>query len=125
MKKSKVKNDIFLIIAIIAVAIAALSLFAVFSKPGDYVVVNIDGIEANRYPLSDNLKTDIITGDGNINTLVIEDGRAYVSYADCPDKICVSHRKISRDGESIVCLPHKLVISIEKVKNKTLLSWRK
>ncbi len=114
MKNSKVKNDAFLIIAIIAVAIVGLILFLFLSNPGDWVVVNIDGVESSRYLLSENLETDIITGDGNINTLVIKDGYAYVSYADCPDKICVSHRKISRDGETIVCLPHKLVISIEK-----------
>ncbi len=32
--------------------------------------------------------------------------------ADCPDKVCVGMRRISKSGETIVCLPHKLVIAI-------------
>ena len=32
--------------------------------------------------------------------------------ADCPDKICVNHRSISRDGEGIICLPNQTVVTI-------------
>ena len=32
--------------------------------------------------------------------------------ADCPDQICVNHRAISRDGESIICLPNQTVVTI-------------
>ena len=32
--------------------------------------------------------------------------------ANCPDKICEGHNKISYKGETIVCLPHKVVIEI-------------
>ena len=36
-----------------------------------------------------------------------------MEWADCPDQICVSHRKISRDGESIICLPNQVVVTIQ------------
>ena len=42
-----------------------------------------------------------------------EDGRARVLASSCPDQICVNHLAISRDGESIICLPNKVVIAIE------------
>ena len=32
--------------------------------------------------------------------------------ADCPDLICVHHKPISRQGESIVCLPHKVIVEV-------------
>ena len=32
--------------------------------------------------------------------------------ADCPDQICVNHRAISRDGESIICLPNQTIVTI-------------
>ncbi len=48
------------------------------------------------------------------NVVVIEDGYVYVKEADCRDKICVHHKKINKSGESIICLPHKLVVSIEE-----------
>jgi len=35
-----------------------------------------------------------------------------VIEADCPDKICVKHTNIKNAGETIICLPHKLVIEI-------------
>ena len=47
---------------------------------------------------------------------VIKDGKAWVKEADCPDKICAKHRPISRSGESIICLPHKLVITVVNEK---------
>ena len=46
------------------------------------------------------------------NVLVIKDGVAFVESADCPDEVCVAHLPISREGETIVCLPHRLVIRI-------------
>ena len=62
---------------------------------------------------------DIVTGeDGeNVNTLVIKDGEASMTEADCPDGICVAHRPIKNTGESIVCLPHKIVVEIQSEEN--------
>ena len=48
----------------------------------------------------------------SINILVIENGKAYVNQASCPDGICSSHRPIGNDGESIICLPNKVVVEI-------------
>ncbi len=44
------------------------------------------------------------------NVVEICDGKASVTEADCPDKLCVGQREISGNGESIICLPHKLVV---------------
>ncbi len=113
MNKFRLKNDILLIAALLILAAVGLVCFFAFGKTGNYAVVTVDGNEISRYSLITDLKTDIISPDGGINTLIIEKGEAYIQSADCPDKICVSHRKISREGETIVCLPHKLVVSIE------------
>ena len=39
--------------------------------------------------------------------------------ADCPDKICVNHATISDVGESIVCLPHRVVVEIVSSDGET------
>ena len=52
-----------------------------------------------------------MNGEG-YNLLVIEGGKAFVKSASCPDGICSSHRAVSKDGESIICLPNKVVIEI-------------
>ena len=53
-----------------------------------------------------------INGIGGQNRLIIENGRAYMQEADCPDKLCVKQGNISMKGQSIICLPHKVVAEI-------------
>ncbi len=116
VKTGKWKNDIFVAAVFILAALIGIALLTFFRAEGDYAIVSIDGSETERYSLSADTEVDIITEGKKVNRLVIENGKAYISYADCPDKICVSHRKISKEGETIICLPHKLVISIESEK---------
>lgn len=109
---SKRRNDIILAVVLLLVAVAGLLLFKTFQKGGDYAVVLVDGKETARFLLSTDTEYEIKT-DGGTNTLVIKDGKASVTYADCPDGICVEHAPISKVGETIVCLPHSVVVAIE------------
>lgn len=113
-EKSKYKNDVVLAVAILLLATAGLLLFNALKADGEYVSVKIDGTEKYRYSLTENVDTVICTGEKNEyeNRLVIKDGKAFISEANCPDKICAEHRAVSKVNESIVCLPHKLVIEI-------------
>ena len=117
--KKKIRNDIILAAVILLIAVAGLLLMNSNKTQGDFAVVKIDGVEKHRYPLSENLTVDIVTGkeDENINILVIKDGEAFMTEADCPDGICVAHRPIKNTGESIVCLPHKIVVEIQSNDN--------
>ena len=110
--KKKTRNDIILAVIVIALAAMGLLLLNVFKTEGSFVAVKIDGEETARYPLSVNTEVVIETGDDGRNTLVIEDNKAFMKDANCPDKICEGHQKISYKGETIVCLPHKVVIEI-------------
>ena len=113
-KKRHIRNDIFLIVALLlAVAIGGIYLF-VFRSQGDIVKVTVNGQTYGIYSLSEDIIEDIHTGEGakQHNRLVIRDGKAFVESATCPDGICASHRPIFRDGESIVCLPHGVVITV-------------
>ena len=47
------------------------------------------------------------------NILVIKDGKAFIESADCKNQICVNHKPISKTGETIVCLPHKVLVEIK------------
>ena len=73
----------------------------------------IDGTETARYPLDKDLRIDIETEGGHVNTLVIEDGKAFIEKADCPDGLCVKQGRIFEEGETVICLPHKVVVRIE------------
>jgi len=72
---------------------------------------------------SDTTSTDILTGKENVQRieipgkvgkciLVISDGKADMESADCPNQICVHHSAISHTGETIVCLPNRVVIEV-------------
>ena len=114
IKKIFLRNDIILIAAILLVAAVGLLYLFVFRSEGDTVRVTIDGELYGVYSLSEDITEDIITGkdSSNFNRLIIRDGKAYVESASCPDGICVSHRPIYRNGESIVCLPNKVVVTV-------------
>lgn len=113
-KNQKLRNDIILAVVIIFIATAGLLLFVFNREQGSTVSVKIDGTQIASYPLGENREIPIKTGDNDehINVLVIKDGKASISEADCPDKICVETRAVSYVGETVVCLPHKLVIEI-------------
>ena len=62
------------------------------------------------YPLN---KDGVFSLNGGTNTLVIENGEAWVSEANCPDKVCMGMGKISKNGEFIACLPNQVIIVVE------------
>ena len=66
-----------------------------------------EGKLLHTLPLSEERELVIATDRGS-NTVVIKDGKAFVSHADCPDKTCVSQGK--RTAGQIVCLPNRLVL---------------
>ncbi len=112
-RSDKTKHDILLAAVLLFVAGAAAVCLLLFRQDGGYAVVVQDGVETARYPLSQEIEVTVWGEDGKSNILVIKDGMADIIDASCPDGLCVSQRSICYDGETIVCLPHKLVIKIE------------
>ena len=111
----KLRNDMIFIAALLAFVIC-LGLGFYFLRPGgDEVVVKVDGEIFGTYPLHTDAVVEIRTGEGEeqLNLLVIKDGKAYVEKATCPDGICAAHRPIFREGESIVCLPNKVAVTVQ------------
>ncbi len=111
MRKNKVINDILLVVGLLIISLIIFIVFKSNLKEGNIVKLSIDNNLRDCYNINND--NEVIIKDGeNTNTLVIKDGTAYISHANCPDKICVAHRPISKTGETIVCLPHKLVVEI-------------
>lgn len=108
----KRKNDLMLFGVILLAALLFWGYSLITRTEGSTVVVTVDGAEFGRYSLLMERETEIVTEYGT-NTLVIAGGMATVTEADCPDGLCIGQRDIRYEGESIVCLPHKLVVTIE------------
>ena len=117
-KKIKKRNDVILIAAILALAALAALILLLTRTDGDRVIVTVNGDVYESYSLTKDIEVDIRTGENGdqLNRLIIKDGKAHVESATCPDGICAAHKPISHDGESIICLPHKVVITVERDK---------
>ncbi len=110
--KRKIKNDILLIAIVLAASLCIFSIFKFSGKKGSFVEVVSNGKVIAKYSLAKDISVTISETSGQENRLVIKKGFAAIDYANCPDKICQKHKKISKTSETIVCLPHKLVLKI-------------
>ncbi len=111
------KADFILIGAVVVVAaILVLCLYVFNSGSGDFVQIEVDGVVTDTLSLSEDTVREIKTDNGT-NTLVISDGSAVMTQADCPDGICANHKPINKTGESIICLPHKVVVTVMNDKS--------
>ncbi|MBR6222568.1 MAG: NusG domain II-containing protein [Lachnospiraceae bacterium] len=108
------KADIILLTVLLFVTCLAFIVISHFKKSniGRTVVIEIDGREYERVSLSDD-KVIRIPTDSNDSVLVINKSSCYMESADCPDKICVRRGAIEKVGESIICVPKKIVVYIE------------
>ena len=108
MKLSKTELSIWL--GILAVTGILFLVYFGTVKKGDFVQVKVDGKVVFTRSLSDN-GTYPIKGIGE-NILVIKDGVAWIKEADCPDKLCVKQGKVKNVGQSLICLPNKVVVEV-------------
>lgn len=112
------KNDIFLILVLLGVSLVCALAFFIYQSnttQNGVAVVTVDGEVFGKYPLD--VDTRVKIGDGNdMNVLDISGGYASIIEASCPDKICVNHRAINKNGQTIVCLPNKVVVEVESME---------
>lgn len=110
------KNDVILIISLLIVCFFSFLGIKWYQKNTTKeatVVVTIDGKEYSRYSLNEDRTVTIESKNGGVNVLKIHDGYASMIKASCPDKICKKHQRIKNNGETIVCLPNKVVVEIQ------------
>lgn len=102
-------------IALITVAVISLVLWLIPKPQGGRVIISVNGEVYREVSLDENSVIPIETEFGK-NTVVIEKGGVSVTHSNCPDGLCEKDR-ISKSGESIVCLPNRLSVTVEG-KNK-------
>lgn len=81
-------------------------------------VLRVDGQEIRRFSLAENYQEsyEYYTADGDYNLIEVQDGKIRIAEADCRDQVCVRRGWASKNGETIVCLPHKLVLEVRGMK---------
>lgn len=114
------RTDMILILLLFLFGIViSLMIYLPHTNSGNYVEVRIDGVTTDTYSLSENRTERIPCPNGGSNQFKIQDGVVYMTEADCPDKVCIDMHGISKSGETIVCLPHKLVLAIVRTDDES------
>ena len=98
-------------IVLVALASAASALPMLAADEGAYAVVEYDG-GSLTLPLAADGEYPIESGGYHL-TLRVEGGGVEVLAADCPDRLCVAGGPISRSGQTLICLPARVIIRIE------------
>lgn len=131
-KSSMTKADICLVAVIVVTALFIALIFRLNRTPGSYANVTCDGrvliqipltqSEAKYYLLTEsiielsedewkNTQLPSVLSD-DYNVIVCQDGKVRMAESSCPDQICVYHSAIYASGESIICLPHKVIVEV-------------
>lgn len=119
MKKKNMPRWEISVIALLLVLLCLWVFTSVVSgsgMEGSVAVVRLDGEELYRIDLDaveESYEIPVDTKYGH-NTILVEPGQISVISADCPDGICVNQGVMKSDGLPIVCLPHRLSITMEK-----------
>lgn len=109
------RRDIILFLVLIVLGAGSFVLIKTNLKPGNEADVYIDGSLVQTIDMTKD-DTYVFDTEKGTNTVTVADGEICVTEADCPDKICVNMGWVSRSGETITCLPHKLVIEVHNDK---------
>lgn len=114
------------LLSIILVVLCTFSILWILLYPGKdrayTAYIHVDGALYKSIPLDEvdsPYEFSIQTDDGHSNTIHVETGSIRISYADCPDLICVKQGAITNSLLPITCLPHKLVISLKPTDSGT------
>ena len=105
----KYRKDIIFVASLLIVSLLVLLVVSLTKKEGAYLEVKLDGNVVATYSLA----TDgVYELNGGTNILTVKDGVAYMSYSTCPDHVCENTGKVKYVGQTIVCLPNLLTITV-------------
>ena len=79
---------------------------------GSTIEVSVDGQWYGTYELSVPQTIEVEIDGQTENVLEIKNGVVRMSEATCPDHLCIKQGQISARGETIVCLPHRVIVTV-------------
>ncbi|MFV3012441.1 NusG domain II-containing protein [Clostridium botulinum] len=120
MKKGD-KIVIYIVSVLLALSVISIIFFKFFVKSENAVAVIkqngkiIEKIDLSKVKEKRQFRIDYNDKEHKgYNTIEIDKGSIRFIDADCPDKVCVKSGVLKKPGETAACLPHKLMITIEK-----------
>ena len=116
-KQTKYRLDVLVIVAVLLLSLLLLWTFYLNREEGAIVKVEVDGRVVATYPLS---KDGTYTLNNGTNVLVIENGTARLIESQCPDHTCEQMGKGRYVGQTIVCLPNRVTVTVTGESNDSV-----
>ena len=108
-KHTTLVRDTLLILTLLLIGIILLFVLRGRSNEGSYVIIMYQNEEIARFSLASDGIYNINNGKNKIEIL---GGKVRMTYADCPDELCIRQGWIEYDGQSIICLPNKITVMV-------------
>lgn len=112
-------GDLIIIVLLVLLSFLPVVIFSMNSvsteQANNSVVISADGVHLHEMDLVDDGETETyeyVSEDGHRNVIVREGTEVKMIDASCPDQLCVRQGTITDAGETIVCLPHRLIVEV-------------
>jgi hypothetical protein len=110
------KADLWLLAIVVAIAMVFIipRLFNDHEDGGgkQYARITVDGKLFKEVELSDKKQEVPIETKFGYNLMTVFDGGIEMTDADCPDKLCLTFGHVKNIGQTIVCLPNRVMVEI-------------
>ena len=107
-------RDVFVVLAVVLLAVGTAAMTWGGSRTGGTVtaVFSVDGVESEPVSVEEDFRRTV-SANGYVLEICCADGEVWVESSDCPTQDCVHTGHISRSGQSIVCLPARVIVTLE------------
>ena len=113
MRRKVSVKELIIIAVILLFGITAFILLS-FKKDGRTALIYVDGKPVTEIKLNREQNKTFTVNEAENITFEVSNGRIRVVSSDCPDKICCNTGFISKSGESIICMPNKMIVEIKE-----------
>ena len=113
---TKRRKDIIVIASLLLLSLVVMLVVTLTREVGAYVTVTHNEKTIGAYPLSID---GVYSLNGGTNTLTVKGGKAYITHSTCPTHSCEKY-KARYVGESIVCLPNDITVTITGVSDDSI-----
>lgn len=112
-------GDIVLLVFLVVLSFLPVIIFSYANRSSNVeyniALISVDGEVLHHFELKDDAQQEVYVytdGHGHENTIVREGTIVTISEASCPDQLCVRQGDAYRVGDTLVCLPHRLLVEV-------------
>lgn len=107
------KGDLLIIVVLLLIGGTLIYQQLTPNNIGNIAILEVDGQVIAEFNLEIQNEHYHVETDHGYNILVFEEGKVRIEEADCPDQTCVRFGWIEKVGQTIVCLPHRVIVRVE------------